>query len=80
MTSAAVQRVVARLNNARANGSGWTARCPGHDDGHNSLSIDEGEDGRALLYCHVGCDVERIVAGLGIDLRDLFPGEGEGGE
>ncbi len=36
-------------------GSSGTARCPGHDDRHPSLSITE-RDGKLLVYCHAGCD------------------------
>lgn len=32
--------VLARLKNVVRSGEGWTARCPAHSDGRNSLSID----------------------------------------
>lgn len=53
------------------------ARCPSHDDRNPSLSIAEGEDGRALLCCHSdkGCTTERIVAALGLKMADLMPEE-----
>ena len=54
-------------------GSEWMARCPAHDDHHASLSIAEGQNGCALLYCHAGCSVADIVAKLGLTTRDLFP-------
>ncbi|MBI1833746.1 MAG: hypothetical protein HYR90_02880 [Candidatus Andersenbacteria bacterium] len=72
MSSAAIEKVLGALENVRQSGSNWTARCPAHDDQHNSLSISEGNDGRALLKCHVGCDVKDIVAALGFKMRDLF--------
>jgi len=37
------------------------------------LSIAEGDDGRALIHCFVGCSVHEIARALGIELRDLFP-------
>jgi hypothetical protein len=52
----------------------WT--CPAHDDRHPSLSIREGEDRRALVFCHRGCNVESIVAALGLELADLFASDG----
>lgn len=73
MTSQTVQKVLDRLENVKPSGSGWTARCVGHDDHRNSLSISEGKDGRVLLYCHVGCDIKDIVAQLGLTLKNLFP-------
>jgi hypothetical protein len=54
-------------------GCGWTALCPAHADTRPSLSIAQGEDGRALVKCHVGCDINAIVAAVGLTLKDLFP-------
>lgn len=68
----ALDRVLERLDGARRSGSGWTARCPSHEDRHASLSVGEGDDGRVLVTCFAGCDAESIVAALGLDLRDLF--------
>ena len=67
-----VQSVLARLQNVAALSSGWSARCPAHDDNFNSLSIAEGADGRALVYCHAGCEFSEIVDALGLTARDLF--------
>jgi AAA domain len=53
-------------------GKGWSARCPAHEDGTASLSIDEGKDGRVLVYCHAGCQPEAICSALGITLQDLM--------
>ena len=54
-------------------GGGWLACCPAHDDRKPSLSIDSGDDGRVLLHCHAGCEVEAVCAALGITTADLFP-------
>ena len=40
----------------RKPGSGWTARCPAHDDHMPSLSITDADDGKALARCHAGCE------------------------
>lgn len=55
---------------------GWQARCPAHDDKNPSLSLAEGDDGRALLHCHAGCDPRDVLTGLGLKFRDLFPRDG----
>lgn len=69
--------LVDRLDKVRgSSGSGWTARCPAHDDSEPSLSVSEGDDGRALLRCHAGCDTEDVVAALGMELSDLYPENG----
>ena len=55
------------------------ARCPAHDDHKASLCVGRGDDSRALVYCQAGCQVEDVVAELGLTLCDLFPsGNGTG--
>ncbi len=53
----------------------WQAKCPAHDDKHPSLSVAEGKDGRALLKCQAGCELEEVVSALNLEKRDLFPAE-----
>src|SRR2546427_11125967 len=77
MQPSAVEQVLQRLKNVKSVGKGWSAPCPSHDDKHNSLSIHEGPDGRALLHCFAGCEVDEIVKAIDLELRDLFP-EGAG--
>ena len=66
---------IANVLGARKVGAGWLARCPAHDDQNPSLSIKEGEGGRALVYCHAGCDQERVIRAL--KLRGLWSEAGE---
>jgi putative DNA primase/helicase len=68
-----VERVLELLKGVHPSGEGWGALCPAHDDSRPSLSISRGSDGRALVACHAGCDIDAIVAALGISKRDLFP-------
>lgn len=66
--------LVARLDGARQNGRGrWIARCPAHADKRPSLSVRELDDGRVLLHCFAGCQVDGIVGVLGLSVVDLFP-------
>lgn len=51
----------------------FTAQCPAHDDHAPSLSVREGADGRALLYCFAGCDTAAVIGALGLRWPDLFP-------
>ena len=53
-------------------GDRWKTRCPSHDDEKPSLSIAEGDDGRALVHCHAGCTVDAICAAVGLKPADLF--------
>jgi hypothetical protein len=63
---------IAERLHARRCGSGWTARCPAHPDHSPSLSIREGDAGRALIFCHAGCRVEAICSAMGVRVSDLF--------
>lgn len=53
----------------------FRSRCPGHDgDNSDALHVYEGADRRVLVHCFAhGCEVERITARLGMNVRDLFP-------
>jgi hypothetical protein len=74
-----IDRILDRLERVHRQSSGWSARCPAHEDRHNSLSVSEGEDGKVLVHCFAGCSVEAVVASLGLTLGDLFPVEGDSG-
>ncbi len=64
--------VAPRGDGLKKSGSGWSARCPAHEDRQASLSIGEGQDGRVLLKCHAGCDHKAILAALRLEERELF--------
>lgn len=70
------ERVLSRLNVVQQKGQKARAHCPvpGHEDKDASLSVSEADDGRVLVHCHGGCSQEEVVAGLGLKMRDLFPG------
>jgi len=75
--SDAIDRVLERLVGVRKIASGWTAKCPAHEDNNPSLSIKEGDGGRVLLKCFAGCSFESIVATLSLEMTDLFSDETE---
>ncbi|HEX8073221.1 MAG TPA: AAA family ATPase [Pyrinomonadaceae bacterium] len=58
--------ILHQLQSVKRAGGGWTARCPAHDDRHNSLSVSDGDKG-LLLYCHAGCTYEAIKGALGVE-------------
>ena len=60
-------------NEPKRNGSGWHACCPAHEDRSPSLSINEGDDGLALVKCFAGCTVEAVCAAVGMKVADLMP-------
>ena len=67
-----LERILAKLPDAKKSGTGWSACCPAHDDRRASLSIAEGEDGRVLLKCHAGCSLEAICEAMDLKPTDLF--------
>jgi hypothetical protein len=47
--------------------------CPAHDDHNPSLSIREDSDGKVLVYCFAGCDTSKVLAAVGLTVKDLSP-------
>jgi hypothetical protein len=71
--------VLSKVPDAKPAGPGkFQAHCPDHKDRKPSLSIAQGDDGRALVFCHAGCKPQAIVAALGLTLADLMPPKGNG--
>ena len=70
------ERVLAALESRGCrvlrNGAKAAGQCPYHDDRHESLSLTEADDGRALIRCHAGCGTDAVVAALGLQMSDLF--------
>jgi putative DNA primase/helicase len=56
----------------RRRGEHLESRCPAHEDRKPSLSISVGRDDRVLVKCHTGCQLDEILAALGMARRDLF--------
>ncbi|MGP0063307.1 MAG: phage/plasmid primase, P4 family [Isosphaeraceae bacterium] len=87
MINAPVEEVIRRLNSGgydpQPSGSGqWRSRCPAHRGRSSNLSIKAGDDGTVVLHCHHvdeggrTCSAEAIVQSLGLEMRDLFPSNG----
>jgi hypothetical protein len=73
-----IDKVLERSANARKAGDGWLVSCPlsghgrGRGDKNPSVSVTEGDDGRALVRCKAGCETEAIVSAWGLTMADLF--------
>jgi hypothetical protein len=64
--------ILDRLEAVKRTGpNSWLAKCAAHPDRRPSLSVREVE-GRVLLHCFAGCEVEAILAALDLDMADLF--------
>lgn len=57
--------------NAVRCGTGFSDRCPAHDDRHNSLSLGTGREGQLLLNCHAGCCYQDVLQAAGLTLNSL---------
>ena len=63
--------ILPRFSGVRKTGNGYIAKCPTHEDKHQSLALAEG-DGRTLLNCFAGCTADVIIASIGLRWSDLF--------
>jgi putative DNA primase/helicase len=63
---------LAKLENVKALPSGFSARCPAHDDRVASLMVNAGKNQPIVVHCHAGCAVESILAALGLSTADLM--------
>lgn len=65
---------LSRLTKVRQTGpENWVACCPAHDDKNPSMTIREKDDGRVLVHCFAGCEVEEILSAVGLTFDALFP-------
>lgn len=69
-----LETLIDRLDGVRETGpEKYVARCPAHDDRSPSLAIKDCGDGRILLHCFAGCDVESVLDALGLSFSDIMP-------
>jgi hypothetical protein len=74
MSTDPYELVLSKLEGVRRTGKDKViAKCPSHLDRTPSLAVGRVGDGRVLLTCFAGCDVNEIVSALGLSLADLFP-------
>jgi len=69
-----IEQLITRFEKLRRTGDGkWIACCPAHQDKNPSLSIKHTDDGKILIHCFAGCEVDAIVSAVGLTLADLMP-------
>ena len=69
-----IHNILNTLTKVKRTGEGrYIACCPAHDDSSPSLTIRELTDGRVLMHCFGGCDIESILSAMELELADLFP-------
>lgn len=67
-----IAKVIQKLSGVKKQGKAYIALCPAHDDHNPSLKVSEGRDGRALIHCHAGCKIDKILGALEMKPMDLF--------
>lgn len=50
---------------------GYLMHCPAHNDTAASLRFTVSDTGKILMKCRAGCETSKVVAALGISMRDL---------
>ncbi len=70
-----IDALLARLEDPRPNGRDrWRCRCPScGGTSKSALSVGVGDNEAVLIRCWKGCEVDEVVAALGLSLHDLFP-------
>jgi len=72
--SSPADTLLSLLDKVKRTGPGtWQACCPAHADRYPSLSVRELDDGRILVHCFGGCDVQSVLSAVGLTFDDLFP-------
>lgn len=68
-----INEFVSRLDGVKKSSTGYMACCPAHEDRHQSLSVSIGENGAIIAYCHAGCDIQKILSAIELEVSDLYP-------
>lgn len=73
--TAPLQLVLAALEargcKPRRTASGYSAKCPAHDDNNPSLTVAEGDHQPVVLNCQAGCTPKAVLEALGMTLADV---------
>ena len=69
-----IETLIDRLDGVKETGHGkFVSKCPAHDDRSPSLAVRECDDGRVLIHCFAGCEVESVLTAVGLTFSDLYP-------
>lgn len=64
--------VLDKLENVKALPSGYSARCPAHEDAVSSLMVNKGRTQPVVVHCHAGCTVDDVLKALGLTTGDIM--------
>ena len=68
---------LSKLDGVKGHGSQRSARCPAHEDKHQSLSVSQGSDKRILVKCQAGCSAHQVVSAMSLTMADLYSSKKE---
>ena len=69
-----IDLVLARLDDPKpTTRDRWRSSCPACGGNKSALSVGIGNGDTVLIQCFKGCDVDAVVAAIGLQLHDLFP-------
>ena len=69
-----IDALLDRLDGVKPTGPGrFMARCPAHNDRSPSLGVKDCGDGVTVVNCLAGCEVEDVLAAVGLTFSDLYP-------
>ena len=63
--------LLARFDDVEHGPDGFLVHCPAHEDSHQSLRFAVSDQGKILARCRAGCETAKVVAALGLTMRDL---------
>ncbi|WVX87957.1 DNA primase/helicase [Arthrobacter phage Snek] len=63
--------LIARLDDVEETADGYLVHCPAHADSKQSLRLTVSDAGKVLMRCRAGCETKKVVAALGITMKDL---------
>jgi 5S rRNA maturation endonuclease (ribonuclease M5) len=73
-----LDQFLSRLENVKQkNPDQYQAKCPAHNDKHNSFSVKKKND-KINFHCHAGCSSEAILSAMGLRWKDIYLDDGPG--
>ena len=67
-----LQDFLARLDGVKSLPSGFSARCPAHNDSVASLMVNAGKNQPIVVHCHAGCETTAVLEAVGLSTTDLM--------
>lgn len=66
------EEIIKKFPNGKKRGNSYQCKCPKHNDKKASLTITKSNDGKSLIYCHAGCEIDEVLDRVGLKVEDLY--------